>query len=246
MSSVNVIWRGNCRDLEARARLFEYLQQLAQLSESYLRPNERPHLTVVGEGPVPPRANIELLDEIRQGEVSVSTDITAHPEMLLARAREAGLPVRAAEEGTSLVLLDEVRLRGIDFQLFDPRGLYPENDRMSFVFIESPEHHFIDGRLVKISGTDGATVLSCPNLQLKSYLEDWTDCLFSWTRFFLMGDLWWRRHEELQGYSDYRGVFETVQTTRGSTEAEMATFDAVLSTFMQHAEHWRYEVQRTA
>ncbi|MGD9069106.1 MAG: hypothetical protein PVJ46_07530 [Methyloceanibacter sp.] len=246
MSSVNVVWRGNCRGLEARARLLEYLQQLAHLSESYLRPGERPHLTVVRERQDPPRANIEMVDEIRQGGVGVSTDITAHPEMLLARAREAGLPVRAAGEGKSLVLLDEVRLRGIDFQLFDPRGLYPENDRMSFVFIESPEHHFIDGRLVRVSGTDRATLLSCPSLQLKSYLEDWTDCLFSWIRFFLMGDLWWRRYEELQGYCDYRGVFEAIQTTHGSAEAEIATFDAVISTFMQHAEHWRYEVQRTA
>jgi hypothetical protein len=61
-----------------------------------------------------------------------------------------------------------------------------------------------------------------------------------------MGDLWWRRHEELHGYHDYRSVFESVQTTRGSAVAEDATFEAVISTFTQHAEHWRCEVQRTA
>lgn len=250
MSSVNVVWKGNCRSIEARARLLACLQRLARLSDGYLRPADRPHLTLVGEGPVPPRAhraNVEFIDETRHGEILVSSDITAHPETLLARAREAGLEIRAAEEGRKKqIVLDAVRLHGIDFRLFDPRGLYPDNDRMSFVFIECPEHHFLDGRLVKVTEKDGATVLACPSLQLKSYLEDWTDCLFSWIRFFLMGDLVWCRHEELQGYADYRGVFEAVQTTRGSAEAEDATFDAVLSTFMQHAEHWRCEVQRTA
>jgi len=246
MSSVHVAWKGNCRSAEARTRLLDYLQRLARVSDGYLRPAERRHLTVVGDGHVAARANIERIDETRHGEILVSTNITAHPETLLARAKEAGLPIRSVGEGAPYIVLDEVRLHGIDFRLFDPRGLYPENDRMSFVFIESPRHHFLDGRLVKVSEEDGATVLSCPDLQLKSYLEDWTDCLFSWIRFFLMGDLWWCRHEELQGYHDYRGVFEAVQTTRGGAEAEDATFDAVLSTFTQHAEHWRCEVQRTA
>lgn len=253
MSSVTVVWKGNCRSTDARARLLDCLHRLARLSDGYLRPTERPHLTVVGEEDALPRAkrckrpNIELIDETRQGEILVSSDITDHPETLLARASEAGLPIRTGKDGhTKHIVLDAVRLHGIDFRLFDPRGLYPHDDRMSFVFIESPEHHFLDGRLVKITEEYGTTVLSCPSLRLKSYLEDWTDCLFSWVRFFLMGDLWWARHEDLQGYHDYRGVFEIVQTTRGSAEAEDATFDAVLSTFTQHAEHWRCEVQRTA
>ncbi|MDJ0514063.1 MAG: hypothetical protein QNJ62_11535 [Methyloceanibacter sp.] len=245
MSSVNVVWKGNCRSIEARTRLLAYLHRLARLSDGYLRPEDRPFLAVVGEGPVPPRANVERIDETRQGEILVSTDITAHPETLLVRAREAGLPVRTAGDGDTIVL-NEVRLHGIDFRLFDPRGLYPDNDRMSFVFIECPEHHFIDGRLVEVAEEGDNTVLLCPSLRLKSYLEDWTDCLFSWMRFFLLGDLWWRRHEELQGYNEYRDVFEAVQTTRGSVEAEEATFEAVLATFRQHAEHQRYEVQRTA
>ncbi|ODR98947.1 hypothetical protein AUC68_07235 [Methyloceanibacter methanicus] len=247
MSPVNVVWKGNCRSAQARTRLLNYLQRLARLSDSYLRPGDRPHLTVVGEGHRPPRANIELVDELCKGEILVSSDITEHPERLIARAREAGLPVRVAPDGDAYhIVLDEVRVQGIDFRLFDPRGLYPDNDRMSFVFIDCPEHHFLDGRLVKVTRDDDTTLFSCPSLQLQSYLEDWTDCLFSWIRFFLMGDLWWRRHEELHGYNDYRGVFEVVQTTRGSAVAEDATFEAVVSTFTQHAEHWRGEVQRTA
>ncbi len=37
MSSVNVVWKGNCRSPEARTRLLDYLQRLARLSDSYLR-----------------------------------------------------------------------------------------------------------------------------------------------------------------------------------------------------------------
>jgi hypothetical protein len=70
--------------------------------------------------------------------------------------------------------------------------------------------------------------------------------LFSWIRFFHVGDFWWQRREELQGYADYRGVFEQLQTVRGSVEAGDATFDAVLSTFSQHAEHGIGEVDNLA
>ena len=150
MSSVHVAWKGNCRSAEARTRLLDYLQRLARVSDGYLRPAERRHLTVVADGHVAARANIERVDETRHGEILVSTDITAHPETLLTRAKEAGLPIRSAGEGVQHIVLDEIRLHGIDFRLFDPRGLYPENDRMSFVFIESPLHHFLDGRLVKV------------------------------------------------------------------------------------------------
>ena len=47
----------------------------------------------------------------------------------------------------------------------------------------------------------------------------------------------------MQGYGDYRGVFEELQVERGGEEAEEATFDAVLGTFSQHVEHWIDEVE---
>jgi hypothetical protein len=88
--------------------------------------------------------------------------------------------------------------------------------------------------------------LASPSIHLRYYLEDWTDCLFSWIRFFFIGDLWWHRWEELQGYADYRGVFKEIQSDRGGPAAEEATFDAMLATFRQHAEHWIGEVEGLA
>lgn len=248
MSVVDVVWKGNCRSPEARYRLLGYLHRLALLSDGYLRARERPLLSIVGETSArPPRPNIEILDEVRKGPVFVSSSIAPHPDTLIARALEAGLSVEPSkEEGPQRIRLEEVRLRGIDFKLFDPRGAYSDSDRMSFVFLECPEHHFLDGRLVEVDAAGDATTLESPHLQLDTQLEDWTDCLFAWIRFFLMGDFWWRRGEELQGYADYRGVFEELQTSRGSAEAEDQTFDAVLSTYSQHAEHGMVEVQQSA
>jgi hypothetical protein len=84
--------------------------------------------------------------------------------------------------------------------------------------------------------------LGAPNIHLHCYLEDWTDLLFSWVKYFFVGDLWWRRWEEMQGYEEYREVFSNVQTTLGLYRAEQATFDAILATFAQHADHWSGKV----
>ncbi|MEM7191887.1 MAG: hypothetical protein AAF405_03300 [Pseudomonadota bacterium] len=246
MPSVRIVWKGHCRSEEARARLLSNLHQLARLSDGYLRPADRPMLTVVGEGQHLPRANVERIDSVRKGEILISTEVSEQPETMVLRAREVGLEIRNDKTGKPRhIVLDEVHIRGIDFKLFDPRGLCPGNDRMSFVFIECPERHFLNGRLVKITEREDSLLLECPDLRLNSYLEDWTDCLFAWTRFFLMGDLWWKRHEELQGYHDYRGVLEELQTSCGSLKAEAMAFEAVLSTFMQHAEYWRCEAEKT-
>ncbi len=242
MPSVDVVWNGNCRDPKIRYRLLSHLHLLATLSDSHLRQEESSlALGVVGDQQATlPRANIETIDQELSGRITISSRISAHPETLITRARESGLSVIEPDgEGTHLIVLDQVRLRGIDFKLFDPEGEHPGAGRMSFVFLECPEYHFLDGRLVEIANGegDGDVHLRRPGIQLRSYLEDWTDCLFSWIRFFLIGDFWWQRREELQGYADYRDVFGELQTERGSAAAEEATFNAVLETFSQHAEH---------
>ncbi len=243
MSVVDVVWKGNCRSAEARYRLLDYLHRLAVRSEDYLRIRESPVRDAARAAQAQPlRPNIEVFDDLRRGPIFVSSSIGPHPDILVTRALEAGLRVECAGDGESIVL-EEIRLRGLEFKLFDPRAHDPDHDRMSFVFMECPEHHFLDGRLVEVKTAGAKVHLSSAHVRLDSYLEDWTDCLFSWIRFFLMGDFWWRRREELQGYTDYRSVFEELQTSCGCMEAEDATFDAVLSTFSQHAEHRIGEVQ---
>lgn len=263
MPSVAVVWKGNCREPRIRYRLLGHLHRLAARSDEYLRLRqpERPRVLNVlhehrGEA-LRARANIETIDEDVSGKILISSFISAAPNALVASARQAGITLIEEPKGTDAPLLSigKARLSGLDFKLFDPRGLYPGADRMSFVFLECPEHPFLDGRLVEIAtredcAASGAATLSgadlylcAPSVQLRYYLEDWTDCLFSWIKFFFAGDLWWHRWEDMAGYADYRQVFEDLQADRGSEAAEQAAFDAVLATFSQHAEHWIGEVE---
>jgi hypothetical protein len=263
MPSVAVVWKGNCREPRIRYRLLGHLHRLAARSDEYLRlrPPERPRvLNMLNEerrGAVRVRSNVETIDESVSGRIVVSSWIGPEPAKLAARAREAGAIVveETAANNAPLIAISNARLRGLDFKLFDPRGLYPGADRMSFVFLECPEYPFLDGRLVEIAtreecATNGSEALTgadlylcAPSVHLRYYLEDWTDCLFSWIKFFFVGDFWWHRWAELQGYTDYRQVFEDLQADRGSEAAEQSAFDAVLATFSQHAEHWIGEVE---
>jgi hypothetical protein len=263
MASVAVVWKGNCHDPRTRSRLLGHLHRLARRSDEYLRLRqpERPRvLDVMNQqrgGGVRARANIETIDQEISGTILISGFVSPDSEALIAEARRAGLGLVDDPEGKAppLIAIERARLRGLDFKLFDPRGLYPGADRMSFVFLECPELPLLDGRLVEVangedclaSGAEtlrGADYYLCaPSVHLRYYLEDWTDCLFSWIKFFFLSEFWWHRWEELQGYADYCHVFEDLEADRGGEAAEQAAFDAVLGTFAQHAEHWIGEVE---
>lgn len=263
MSSVSVVWKGNSHDPGTRRRLLGHLHRLASRSDEYLRLRQpqRPRILRImneeGGGAPRSRPNVENIDKKVSGAILISSFVSPNPEILVANARAAGVTLIENPEARNgpLIALASARLRGLDFKLFDPRGLYPGADRMSFVFLECPEHPFLDGRLVEIATSedcaasgaealrDADLYLCAPSVHLRYYLEDWTDCLFSWIKFFFIGDLWWHRWEELQGYADYRHVFEDLQADRGTEPAEEAAFDAVLATFVQHAEHWIGEVE---
>jgi hypothetical protein len=262
MSSVSIVWKGRCHDPRTRYRLLGHLHRLATRSDEFLRREQRPQRPILnlmsaqkGEAPRP-RANIETIDEHATGAIIVSSFIARDLETFVASAREARVTL-IENPGAQMpfIALKEARLRGLDFKLFDPRGLYPGADRMSFVFLECPDYPFLDGSLVEVarredcaaSGTEtlrGADLYLCaPSVRLCHYLEDWTDCLFSWIKFFFFDEFWWHRQEDLQGFADYQHVFEDLQTERGAEQAEEAAFDAVLATFDQHAEHWTSEVE---
>jgi len=262
MSSVSIVWKGRCHDPRTRYRLLGHLHRLAARSDEFLRLNgpRPPGLNSTngqGSEALRPRPNIETIDEHVTGRIIVSSFVARDLEALVACARDADVTLieNLEAENAPFIALKEARLRGLDFKLFDPRDLYPGADRMSFVFLECPEYPFLDGRLVERASREecaasgaqalrGADLYLCaPSVRLCRYLEDWTDCLFSWIKFFFIEDFWWHRQEPMQGFADYQHVFEDLQTERGAEEAEEAAFDAVLATFVQHAEHWTSEVE---
>ena len=259
MSAVVVGWTGRCPDPKDRARLIAHLERLAEASDGYLR-NARHGVVVAAGGSTElrgkrqrARANIERVDGAISGRIAISSGIVPDQNAFLAAARDASLPTMEHPEldRASVTWLEGARLSGIDFRLYDPIQLHPGADRLSFVFLETIAAPFLNGRLVQVErGKDHSAevireasfYLGGPKVHLHNYLEDWIDLLFSWVKYFFVGDLWWRRFEDMQGYEDYRAVFSDVQNTMGTERAEQATFDAVLATFTQHAEHWSGKV----
>jgi hypothetical protein len=266
MSSIVVGWTGRCPDPGARARLVGHLHRLAEINDSYLR-SRLPERSFASNGTLDPRAkrrrrraNIEHVSQAISGQILISSGIVQDRSTFIDATREADLPAIDHPEidSASMTLLRDARLSGIDFRLFDPRQLNPGADRMSFVFLETAATPFLDGRLVQVDRgeecrdheaeiiREASFYLCAPNIRLHSYLEDWTDLLFSWVKYFFVGDLWWRRGEEMQGYEEYREVFSDVQSTLGPDRAEQATFDAILATFAQHADQWSGKVEATS
>jgi len=144
MPSVAVVWKGNCHDPRTGYRLLGHLHRLAARSDEYLRLRqpERPRiLDVMNQqrgGTLRARGNIESVDQDISGSILISSFISPDPEALVASAREAGITLveDPKAKDAALIAISNARLRGIDFKLFDPRGLYPDADRMSFAEIE--------------------------------------------------------------------------------------------------------------
>ncbi len=258
MASVVVAWNGRCPDAASRYRLLGHLHRLAALNDDYLR-NHNPGCARPANGMAKSsrlRANIECVDQTIAGTILVSSEIVRDRDAFAAEVRAAGLPVidHPEPEGSPMTRIGAARLRGLDFKLFDPRALYPGADRLSFVFLESDDAPFLDGCLVEVHGAEfceqhaaalirqASFFLGRPTIQLRAYLEDWIDCLFSWVKFFHMEDMWWHRGDEMHGYEDYHTIFESLAAERGTEAAMTAAYDAVLATFQGHAEHWSQEV----
>jgi hypothetical protein len=149
MPSVTVVWKGSCSEPRIRYRLLGHLNRLASRSGEYLDEAQpkRPALSAANKQRAETlrlRPNIETFDQEISGSILISSSISQNPETIVARAREAGASLIAdpAAKEPPLVKIDRARLRGLDFELFDPRGLYPGADRMSFVFLECATTRF--------------------------------------------------------------------------------------------------------
>jgi len=146
--------------------------------------------------------------------------------------------------------LSRLRVYGIDFQLFDPRGLYPDADRMSFVFLQSPELPSLDGCLAQIESRDQCQsypseviraadwYVSAPNIHLRYYLEEWSDFLLCWVKYFFVSDLFYRRYEDLPQYEAIRTVIAEQCQKDGDEIAKGAVFHTLVGMFEAEADEW--------
>ncbi len=206
MPSVEAIWWGQCHDRGTRDRLLGYIDELAALSHSYY-----------GEPPA-----------VKHVDTTLTGTILAKRVLFSEEARQKGDAdgrIVLRDDG-QVAVIGPVRVAGTVFHLFDPRGLY--DDRVSFAFWVDEDLLF-DGRLLCIkepsdyagmypSPPSAEWYLTPPSLDLRYYLEEWTDQLIGWVkRFFIPNVRYWRwddrwddsQHlEEAFVGTDERGAFE--------------------------------------
>ena len=273
MVSVGVGWVGTCKR-EDQGELMEFLEAVAELNDHLLNAckdlPQDPLLAIIvaarQQNAGPPRPNIEIIDETLSEPVlidkSVFNDVLDFEEAaLVLRAPIAGIDGAPKHKsayilnlhGTTsgrVLCLSEGALRGIDFRVFDPRGLYPGEDRASFVFLQS-EHAVLDGRicaafhrtkcpgLVRFEDIGGADwFLTRPDIHLRYFLEEWFDLLLSVVKFFFMPDLYFWRHEPMSGYARYRDQFAEQRATFGVSAAKNVAYQQVLDAFFAEVAGW--------
>ena len=222
MDLVRVSFTGRCREAKARLKLLTYLRRLAERSQRYL---------LAGGG----ESSIETIDRKRTGKILIADSVGADARVFIDQAKDAGLHLLSEPEikSANFAVLPHVRLSGLGFPLFESDSGGRDQKHFSFVFLDCPGTAFLDGALVQISAVDR---LERAEIELPSALGEWIDLLFSWVKFFHIGDFTWHRGEPLPNYAEYRAILLRLQDELGPERAEAAAFNALLATFANHAE----------
>ncbi len=273
MGSVNVIWRGSCSDRKTQLELMELLNILAERSSDRVSGPAPKRSAWLETLTAPRRENAPLLDSVRlfddeiEGRILVEPFLSPEPGRLFEEAQRSKIEMVAVGEGAVdksevfclslhsspaqwLVSLSRLRLFGIDFQLFDLRNLYPNSDRISFVFLESPELPALTGLLVQVENQAQCHLysseviqsadwyISTPTIHLRYYLEEWSDLLFGWVKYFFVPDLYYWRYKSLPEYEANRAVIDNICQDLGTEGAKRTVLDFLVERFDSEADDW--------
>lgn len=225
MPSVIVTWHGWSPDQELCEDLFEHMRELGSLSHSYLL--EREPVRIFNEW-IEGNVLVAVRDEPSLNGISLHVPFLQPPQT--KQARYAGK-------------LSRVHLEGVQFRLFDPRGLYPYDDRISFVFGRTDAGEKSRPLVAVESGSDlksyedemlrsATMVLSEPAIHLRYYFEDWIDGLLGWVRHYYMPDLYYWRHRALPRIDRFEG------RDRSDRRAREADWGLILNEFHSEMERW--------
>lgn len=257
MSSVVISWTARCTDRAIQQRALGYMRRLAALQRKFLLdgPGPRPEISRLlaqerGERELHQRLTVEYDGPIA-GRIALCSDLVPDGEIFARAAERYGLAVRrpatTSAGRTFAVEVERLALYGIDFQVYDPRGLYPGEDRLGCVFLRSPELPAFDGLLAKVSGPDLCARITvehlrgtewyveCPFLHLRDHLEDWSDRLLAWFKFFLVPDLTYRHREPMGEYAGYAIDFARAVERHGEAHARDSQFEDLLRRFEDEA-----------
>lgn len=272
MPSVITTWSGRCPERQKQNDLSRYLKVLAEINHGYwvdypapiAEINRAMHLAagikpVVGptwrefDIPVEGRTVVSG-DLIRRGYGDARESSAAVAERL--RASELPVSTTGGPHATCHASLERCRLRGVDLILFDPRRLYPGNDRLSFVFLSDTGFPLLDNMAVEVhergifasaptrdlDGTD--CYLSAPTLHLRYMHEAWVDCLMAWVKWQFVDDLCYWRNEDLPDAELYNGWFATTAEQQGEREARDVVFSKLCDEFIIECDTWIDRAER--
>lgn len=208
--SVVVSWHGT---IAGGARQAEWLTSVRQVANWHeVRWNEVDErnerclgalATLRGAPDVPVRPALRWFDEELIGRILVDPDVTGDEAVFRKEAARCGITLDEIEtRGRIHVLLPLKRLeaRGVDFRAFDLRGLYPGEERMSFVLLHSSEAPFLNGRIAALDErafnrktyappvADADWYVQSPSVHLRDYGEEWTAEFLAWLRYFFAPD----------------------------------------------------------
>lgn len=244
MPSVNVTWSGSSSDVALQDNLSMKLWELGELSHSHFESNIP---VQVFDGPLSGGVLI------RRDAFPVNAPICTNP--LKRSPLQNGIDLRPAgprrtPKGSDgdLYWVDGVRLRGVQFRLFDGRHLYDGEDRVSFLFVSVEGMPEVEGTLVQVEGREDCStyqdeVIQCadwfitaPKIHLRGYCEEWMDLMLAWVKHFHIANLDYWRYEAMPNWDSYHATF-----VRGGDQLDLEEFS-----FQFLKEEFRQEVQRWA
>lgn len=265
MGSVIVTWKGTCPRRKVQDELLSYLTVLSERNEALISGNsaKRPEFVEMlsrqrSEG-LPVMPNVRRIDRDISGRILISTDIAVNHETLVAEADRLEIPHEKGgprHSRHSLFRLKRLSVRGMDFRLFDPRGLYPGEDRIGFFFLESREAPFLDSRLAVVHDREWCSLsglepvrsadwfVQCPFIHLRYYMESWVDILLAWVKFFFMPDLYYCRYDEFSGYGKLSEEFAGLRHKLGEAAGKNQSFETILGAFEDEADRWVRDMKK--
>ena len=280
MASVALKWSGACSSSERQDELLNYMLALADLHEHFIlnapRPAKHPLLDFVSAARakgLAVRPNIEFFDGELVGSVAMSSTLVPAAaeavQNLRATRPELFGSGRAAGEAAYVVNLhgrDEetffrasrVHVRGINFRIYDPRELYPGEDRVSFTFITDMDPPIFNGAICECFHRTRSPGLidfeqlgradwyvRNPEIHLRRYLERWFEQLLSWIKLFIVPSLQWWLHTNNAGYDDYLAKHSGFESF-GRQDAMDSAFEEIKKGFFDEAEMMLIEIIKYA
>jgi hypothetical protein len=278
MGSVVTYWSGTSKDASIQAELFSFIAKLATASDERLRRRGISCSTTRESTSEPPPSRVEAspsnvvqFDQSISGRVLVGNSLILFDQLnpsMQQSARKIASSESWRPETTSVSLVvsskaDDQRyvipipafqLRGIAFRLYDPRDLYPDEDWMSFAFVEAPELPELDGQIVHARSLRTCRVQSgewlqnaewsidTPSIHLRYYLEEWFDLLMTWIKIFSIDNLDYWRDTVLNRFEELKHSVDRLIESDGHEVAKQAIFEYIVECFEEEADQLESEI----